>query len=96
MSAPVRIELKLHIEAARASGEYVNFATSQSSGNEVACDFYQVIAGTVDAHLRSRVIMTPQMAKAYHASLGETLRRHEELFGSVNPPQTVFTAKDGN
>ena len=89
---------KLHADASLAVGEYTNGVASSSSPVEVALDFYQVLAGTTDAHLRRRMLMHPVVAKRFHEALGETLRRHEEMFGAIGggAAQIVFDAKSGN
>jgi len=97
MSSPSRVEIKLRMDPALAKGTYCNLAAVGSTPNEFYIDFFQILAGTADAEHRCRVIATAQFAKAFHASLGETIRRHEELFGAVAVnPETIYTATGGN
>ena len=49
---------------------------------------YQVIQGET-GWLLSRIVLSPSHAKRFHRALGETLSRHEERFGTIDPGPTL-------
>lgn len=68
-----------------AKGRFANLAQVGSSPDAFVLDFAYV-QGT-QGWLLSRMILSPAHAKRFHAVLGDTLARHEERFGPIEPPQ---------
>jgi hypothetical protein len=70
-----------------AKGRFANVAQVATSHDTFVMDF-AFVQGP-QGWLLSRVLMSPSHAKRFHAVLGETLARHEERFGVVDPGPTL-------
>lgn len=78
-------EIKFQIDPETAKGTYSNMALIAHTGSEFFVDFvlaYPRQAPTVT----SRMILSPQHAKALLASLAENVRRFEERHGTIEMP----------
>lgn len=81
---PTRIEVEL--PAAEAEGIYSNLAFITHSPSEFIIDFARLLPGLPKAKVFTRVILTPQNAKALHKTLGVNLERYENSHGEIRLP----------
>lgn len=83
-------ELRVDIDRETALGKYANFAIFSHQKNEFYLDFALMQPGTqpnqVVALVTSRIITSPQHAKALLRSLAENVARYEETFGPIPEP----------
>lgn len=70
-----------------AKGRFSNLAQVGSTHEAFVLDF-AFIQGPA-GWLLSRILMSPAHAKRFHSVLGETLARHEERFGTIDPGPTL-------
>ncbi|WP_038058203.1 DUF3467 domain-containing protein [Thermus amyloliquefaciens] len=80
-------ELKLDIQIDKdiALGRYTNLALIAHTKNEFILDF-ALLQPQGGAMVVSRVITSPQHAKALLRSLAENVARYEETFGPIPEP----------
>ena len=76
-----RVEVELDAEVAQ--GKYSNLAIITHSPTEFILDFAAVLPGVQKAKVRSRVILTPEHAKALMMSLQENVARYERNVGEI-------------
>jgi len=70
-----------------AKGRFANIAQVGSSHDVFVLDF-ALVQGAA-GWLLARILLSPSHAKRFHAVLGETLARHEERFGAIDPGPTL-------
>ncbi|MFM2375443.1 MAG: hypothetical protein RLZZ165_540 [Bacteroidota bacterium] len=76
-------QLNIEMPADVAGGVYSNFTIVGHTVAEFVLDFVQIIPGTPQAKLRSRVIMTPHHVKRLLQTLEENIDRYEASFGDI-------------
>jgi len=86
VSNPAR-ELKLDIDKQTAKGTYSNMALISHTGAEFFIDFVLAYPRQQPT-VTSRMILSPQHAKALLMSLQENVRRYENRFGEISLPQS--------
>lgn len=64
-------------------GIYSNFAIITHSSSEFIIDFARILPGAKKAKVFSRIVMTPQHAKALHATLETNITKFESEFGKI-------------
>lgn len=64
-------------------GIYSNFAIISHSNSEFIIDFARVLPGAKKAKVFSRIVMTPQHAKALQATLENNISKFENEFGKI-------------
>jgi hypothetical protein len=74
--------VKVHIPA-NLGPTYSNFALITNSASEIIIDFAQIMPKMPQAHVKSRVVMTPSNAKLVYLALGEHLERFENQYGEI-------------
>ncbi|RDI96698.1 DUF3467 domain-containing protein [Meiothermus sp. QL-1] len=82
-------ELRIDIDRETALGKYANFAIFSHQKNEFYLDFALMQPGTqgqMVALVTSRIITSPQHAKALLRSLAENIQRYEETYGAIPEP----------
>ena len=67
-------------------GVYSNFVIITHSTSEFVLDFARMLPGAQKAKVFSRIIMTPQHAKALHGLLERNLETFEERHGTIKLP----------
>ena len=79
---------QLHIELPNdvAEGTYSNLAIITHSSSEFILDFVRIMPGTPKAHVKSRIILTPEHAKRLLFALQDNVAKYEKQFGKVNTP----------
>lgn len=80
-------DLKLDVSSEVANGTYSNLAIISHSPSEIILDFAQMLPGTPNATIRSRVIMSPIHAKRLLAALNDNIQKFERTFGPIVEPQ---------
>ncbi|HLR47422.1 MAG TPA: DUF3467 domain-containing protein [Deinococcales bacterium] len=80
-------ELKLDIDKETAKGTYSNMALISHTGAEFFVDFVLAYPRQQPT-VTSRMILSPQHAKALLLSLQENVRRFESRFGEISLPQS--------
>ena len=79
--------LKLNINPDVAKGTYSNLVVVSHNPTEIILDFAQMLPGTPNATVRSRVIMNPIHAKRLLAALNDNLQKFEHNFGPIVEPK---------
>lgn len=79
--------LNLDISADVAEGVYSNLAVISHTPTELVLDFAQMLPGTKNANVRSRVIMSPVHAKRLLLALNENIQKYESQFGPIQDPK---------
>jgi len=85
-------DLKLDMASDVANGTYSNLAIISHSPSEIILDFAQMLPGTPNATVRSRVIMNPIHAKRLLAALNDNIQKYEHNFGPIVDPQVAANA----
>jgi hypothetical protein len=88
-------------------GVYSNFVIITHSASEFVLDFARMLPGAQKAKVFSRIVMTPQHAKALMGTLEQNLKRYEADHGEIKlvpgdpsrgpigfQPQHTVTKKD--
>lgn len=76
----INIELSQEV----SEGEYANFVVVTHSPAEFVMDFTKILPGISKARVHSRVIMTPEHAKAFLTALGDNIDKYEKAHGEIN------------
>jgi len=85
-------DLKLDMSSDVANGTYSNLAIISHSPSEIILDFAQMLPGTPNATVRSRIIMNPIHAKRLLAALNDNIQKYEHNFGTITDPQSAINA----
>ena len=91
-----RIEIELSDETAQ--GTYSNLAIISHSPSEFVLDFVRIVPGAPKAKVKSRIIVTPERAKALLEALADNLKKYEANFGkikTVNAPNPTVPINFG-
>ena len=80
-------QIQVHLDENVAEGIYANLVAMTHSGSEMVLDFIRVTPGAPRAKVQSRIIMTPQNAKAFQKALSENIAKFEEKFGEIKMNQ---------
>ena len=76
-----RIEIELTDEIAQ--GTYSNLAIISHSQSEFIIDFVRVVPGAPKAKVKSRILLTPDRAKALLNALQDNVSKYEASFGAI-------------
>ncbi len=76
-----RIEIELSEEI--ADGIYSNLAIISHSQSEFVVDFVRLVPGVQKAKVKTRVLMTPDRAKALLYALQENINKFENVYGKI-------------
>ena len=90
-NGPVK-DLKLDITPDVAKGTYSNLAIISHSPSEIILDFAQMLPGSSNANVRSRVIMNPIHAKRLLNALADNIQKYEQNFGTIVEPSVPGNA----
>lgn len=85
-------DLKLDITPDVAKGTYSNLAIISHSPSEIVLDFAQMLPGTPNANIRSRIIMNPIHAKRLLSALADNIQKYERSFGTIVDPSEQVNA----
>lgn len=64
-------------------GRYANYFKIGHNAFEFVLDFGQCYGGSGKAKLHTRIVTSPNYAKALLETLGESIERYEETFGVI-------------
>ena len=82
MKKPQR-QIAVDLGEKEAEGIYVNLAIISHSPSEFIIDFARLLPGLPKAKVMSRILMTPQNAKALLKTLGANIERFEDTHGDI-------------
>jgi hypothetical protein len=66
-----------------AEGTYANLVMIAHSSEEFILDFIRVMPGMPKAHVKGRMIVTPQHAKRLLRALADNIERYERAHGEI-------------
>ena len=89
---PQQQNLKLDMAPEVAQGTYSNLAIISHSPTEMILDFAQMLPGTPNANVRTRVIMNPIHAKRLLNALADNIQKYEHNFGPIEEPKVPINA----
>jgi hypothetical protein len=72
---------------------YANLAAITHSASEILIDFAQVMPQVAEAHVKSRIVLTPMNAKLLLNALAEHLKRFEAQHGEIRLPERPTLAE---
>ncbi|MBQ1213820.1 MAG: DUF3467 domain-containing protein [Tidjanibacter sp.] len=75
--------MEIELDAETAQGKYSNLAIISHSPSEFVLDFAAVLPGVQKAKVKSRIILTPEHAKALMMSLQENVACYERNVGEI-------------
>ena len=75
--------MEIELDAETAQGKYSNLAIISHSPSAFVMDFAAVLPGVQKAKVKSRIILTPEHAKALMMSLQENVARYERNVGEI-------------
>jgi len=76
-------QLQVQVDPQEAEGIYSNFVLLAHSPSEFFLDFARVLPGVPRAKVYSRIIMTPQTARALLRALEAKVDAYETQFGKI-------------
>ena len=79
-------QINVELDKEVAEGTYANLALIAHSPSEFILDFAKLLPGLPKAKVCSRLVMTPQNAKALLRTLQTNIQRYEENFGEIKLP----------
>ncbi|MBQ9545773.1 MAG: DUF3467 domain-containing protein [Bacteroidales bacterium] len=83
--------LNIDITPEVAQGVYSNLAVISHSPTEILLDFAQIMPGTPNANVRSRIVMAPSHAKRLLSALRDNIEKYEDQFGTIIDPAQPAT-----
>jgi hypothetical protein len=75
---PKQNQIQVELTDEIAQGTYANLAFIAHSSSEFIIDFIRVVPGTQKAHVKSRIILTPDNAKRLLFALQDNIQKFEE------------------
>jgi hypothetical protein len=84
-------QLNIELTEEIAQGIYSNLAVIAHSSSEFIVDFIRLMPGVPKAHVKSRIILTPEHAKRLLGALQENIFRYEKQFGTIKNPTSGNT-----
>jgi hypothetical protein len=76
-------QLNIELSEQTAEGIYSNLAVITHSTSEFIVDFVKMMPGVPKAHVKSRIIMTPENAKRLLYALKDNISKFESSFGAI-------------
>ena len=76
-------KLEINLNENVAGGQYSNLAVVTHSPSDFILDFCQVLPGMKKAQVCSRIILSPQHAKALLSTLNVNIKKYEQMFGEI-------------
>lgn len=95
MAEMKQIGLDIELDDTVAQGHYSNLAIISHSTSEFIVDFATVLPGVEKAHVKSRIILTPEHAKRLLRSLQENIVRYESTVGKIEIPNPQPPSETG-
>ena len=82
-------QLNIEISEEVAEGTYANLAIITHSHAEFVVDFVNVIPGTPNSKVKSRIIFSPQHAKRLMKALTENILKYESVNGAIKDLEEI-------
>ena len=79
--------IEININEQTAQGKYANLEIVTHGPGEFILDFCQILPGLPKAQVVSRMILSPQHAKALMKTLAANIARYEQKFGEIKELQ---------
>ena len=79
-------QINIELDDKVAEGTYSNLAIINHSVSEFVVDFVSIMPGTPKSKVKSRIILTPQLAKALHENVKRFEQAHGEIKDYEQPP----------
>ena len=76
-------QIQVDIDEKIGEGNYANMAMIAHSPSEIVIDFVRMMPGLPKAKVQSRIIMTPQNAKAFSRAIADNIEKYEDKFGEI-------------
>ncbi len=76
-------QLQIELSPEVAEGVYSNLAIISHSSSEFVLDFIRIMPGMPKAHVKSRVVLTPEHAARLFRALQDNLNKYEMQFGKI-------------
>lgn len=76
-------QINIELPPDKADGTYANLAIITHSAAEFVLDFTRILPGVPKAKVHSRIIMTPQHAKALSMALRDNIEKFEDQHGEI-------------
>lgn len=97
MSEEEKNSMNIQLDPEVAEGTYSNLALIAHTDSEFILDFINMMAGTNQGKVKSRIIVTPQHAKRLAKALLENIQKFERQYGEikVNEPQKIPLSFNG-
>jgi len=76
-------KVNIQIDKKVAEGSYCNLAIINHSVSEFVIDFVNLMPGSPEARVKSRIILTPEHAKRFQKALDENIKRFEKTRGDI-------------
>ena len=76
-------QVQIELSDEMAQGTYSNLAIISHSMSEFVVDFVRIMPGVQQAKVKSRIILTPENAKALLFALEENINRFEQTNGKI-------------
>ena len=90
-------ELQIELTPEVAEGIYANLAVISHSSSEFVADFIRILPGMPKAHVKARIVLTPEHAKRLLYALQDNVSKYEQNFGEIDlhrgGPRTVAPFK---
>ena len=83
-------QISIELSAEVAEGTYSNLAIISHSTSEFVVDFARIMPGTPKAHVKSRIILTPEHAKRLLFALQDNIVKFENQYGKINMPENRY------
>ncbi len=80
---PAEQQINVELSAEVAEGTYSNLAIITHSQSEFIIDFIRIMPGVPKAHVKSRIILTPQHAKRLLGAMNDNIEKYESQFGEI-------------
>jgi hypothetical protein len=87
-------QIQIQIDAGDAEGTYSNFVLLAHSSSEFILDFARLLPGLPKAKVYSRIIMTPQNARAFLKALEAKIDAYEAQFGKIRVEGEPSSTRD--
>ncbi len=77
-------KLNINLTPEVAEGTYANLAIIAHSQSEFVIDFVRMMPGMDQAHVKSRIIVTPDQAKKLLFALQNNIAQYEQQYGAID------------
>lgn len=83
-------QINVELSPEVAEGTYSNLAIISHSSSEFVIDFLRLMPNTPKAHVKSRIILTPEHAKRLLMALQDNISKFEKQHGPIKLSDNKF------